>query len=192
MTSAKSLPCILCFLFLLFASTGCESAAIRTNGLDNTQNSDPSDSGAGVQMPVETGYMPDFSLTTLDGQDFNTIDQKGRVLLINFWATWCAPCRVEIPDLIALQEELGSEAFDVVGISVDQGDPQEVKEYVQSMNINYPILIDDGEVADAFGGVYALPTTFVIDKTGKITHKTIGIFPIEKAQEELAEMIASE
>ncbi len=182
-------------LVLLLLSTGCEPsdpAVASRNGAGVTQNSDPTRSQTDAALPAETGYMPDFALTSLDGEAFNTADQQGRVLLINFWATWCAPCRVEIPDLIALQEELGSEEFDVLGISVDQDDPQYVKDYVESMNINYPVLIDDGEVADGFGGVYALPTTFVIDKTGKITHKTIGIFPVEKARAELVKMIASE
>ncbi len=199
MTSIKAHPAIISLLLLFLLSTGCEPpdpSATTRNGSSATsrsdQNSDPTDFHTGLQMPAETGHMPDFSLPTLDGNNFDTSNQQGRVLLINFWATWCAPCRVEIPDLIALQEELGSEKFDVLGISIDQDDPKYVKEYVESMNINYPVLIDDGEVADGFGGVYALPTTFVVDKTGKITHRTIGIFPIEKAKKELVEMISGE
>ena len=156
------------------------------------QSSNPQSSGAVIPEPKSRDVMPAFVLPTLSGGTFDSSAQNGRVLVVNFWATWCAPCRVEIPDLIALQEELGGEQFDVVGISLDTDEPAYVKEYAEAMDINYPMMIDDGEIAEAFGGVYALPTTYVIDKKGKITHRTIGLFPVDSVKDALIAMIDAE
>ncbi len=156
------------------------------------QNSSPNVASSSMFPPQSKDQLPEFVLPTLDGQSFDSSDQNDKVLLVNFWATWCAPCRVEIPDLITLQEELGSEDFNVIGISLDTDEPSFVREFVDAMEINYPILLDDGEVAEAFGGVYALPTTFVVDKKGKITHRTIGLFPVDAVKSELTEMITAD
>ena len=184
-----------CLLMLLLPGAACEPTdqtlalrGDREGRPDATLQTD----GSSVIPPAANGQMPQFALPTLDGGIFDTADYQDSVLLINFWATWCAPCRVEIPDLIALQEEFGSEAFQVIGISIDQDPPRYVQEFVDAMEINYPVLIDEGEVSDAFGGVYALPTTFVVDKKGNITHRTIGLFPIETAKAQLAAMVSGE
>ena len=139
-----------------------------------------------------SGPAPDFRLAARDGSQVSLTGLRGEVVMINFWATWCGPCRIEIPDLVALQEEFGSESFTVVGISTDLDEPEFVKQFANAMKINYPVLLDDGEISEAFGGVYALPTTFVVDKTGKITHRTIGLFPVEAVREELSEMISTD
>lgn len=166
---------------------GCQPASESIDADSGLQSAQ-----AVIPAPKSRDVMPAFVLPTLAGDTFDSSAQEGRVLVINFWATWCAPCRVEIPDLIALQEELGGEQFDVIGISLDTDEPAFVKEYTDAMNINYPLIIDDGEIAEAFGGVYALPTTYVVDKKGKITHRTIGLFPVESVKEELIEMINAE
>ncbi|MFK7843827.1 MAG: TlpA disulfide reductase family protein [Rhodothermales bacterium] len=179
-------PLAFCIIFLSIF-VGCQSADKSVDG-----NPSPKPAQAVIPEPQSRDTMPAFILPTLAGNTFDSSAQEGRVLLVNFWATWCAPCRVEIPDLIALQEELGGEKFDVIGISLDTDDPAFVKEYTDAMEINYPLIIDDGEVAEAFGGVYALPTTYVVGKDGKITHRTIGLFPVESVKEELIEMINAE
>ena len=156
------------------------------------QNSLPNIASTDMFPPQEADVMPEFVLPTLNGDSFDSSAQEGKVLLINFWATWCAPCRVEIPDLVDLQAELGSDQFEVVGISMDMDEVEYVKEFADGMKINYPVLLDDGEVAEAFGGVFALPTTFVVDKKGNITHRTIGLFPVEAVKEEISEMIIAD
>ena len=135
---------------------------------------------------------PDFSLPTLSGDSLHLADLKGKVLVLNFWATWCGPCRYEIPDLIALQNDLGSDDFLVVGISLDDEGPELVREFAEALEINYPIALDDGSVAEAFGGVYALPTTYVIDQAGRISHRTIGLFPTETFKSDLLTMLGSD
>lgn len=147
----------------------------------------------GAAMPVDgTAQAPDFVVPDLKGDSLRLADFEGKTLLVNFWATWCGPCIAEIPDLIALQEELGEEQFAVIGLSMDLIEKDIVQEFVESMEITYPIGIDEGQVAEAFGGVYSLPTTFVIDKQGFIKQRTIGIFPTEAFKPHLISLIEAD
>ncbi len=118
---------------------------------------------------------PDFALPMLDGGEFRMAEQRGKVVLINFWATWCAPCRIEIPDLIELQSEYGTDKLMVVGISLDHDGPETVRRFADEVGFNYPILLDEGDVAMQFGGVYALPTTVVVDREGMVRRRISGI-----------------
>ncbi len=146
-----------------------------------------------IPEPKSREKMPDFTLPLLSGGTFDASEQQGKVLLVNFWATWCAPCREEIPDLIALHEELKDDGFAVIGITVDTDGSALVKQFADEMQITYPILLDEtSEVAESFGGVYALPTTYVVDKTGTITHRTIGLFPVDAVKESLITLINAE
>lgn len=185
----RSIPAYLFIFTVLLA--GCEPSE-QTVDFKADQNPGLSASQSSLPAPATSDIMPEFALDAINGGTFDSSAQEGRVLIFNFWATWCAPCRVEIPDLIELQEEFGGDQFEIVGISIDMDGDTVVKEFVDEMNINYPILIDDGEIANAFGGVFALPTTFVVDKQGKITHRTIGLFPVDSIKEELAAMIAAD
>lgn len=111
---------------------------------------------------------PDFALTTLSGEPFRLSEQRGRVVVLNFWATWCPPCRYEIPDFVALQEAFGSEDVLFVGVSLDEGAPEGVARFAREMGVNYPIAIDDGAANAAYGPILSLPTTFLIDREGEI------------------------
>ena len=135
---------------------------------------------------------PNFNVTTLAGDQLTLADLSGKTVLLNFWATWCGPCIAEIPDLIALQEELGTDKFVVVGLSMDMVEPDIVKEFARDMEINYPIAIDEGAIAEDFGGIFSLPTTFVVDKEGYIQQRTIGIFPTEAFKPHLISMIEAD
>jgi thiol-disulfide isomerase/thioredoxin len=116
---------------------------------------------------------PDFTLRTLDGQEITLSKLKGKVVLLDFWATWCAPCRESIPHLIHLQKTYQEKGFVVIGMNVDKGNVETVQRYVASMDIPYPITITPEEVSRNFG-VTALPTTILIDKEGKIRQKFLG------------------
>lgn len=130
---------------------------------------------ASLGEEIEPRPAPDFTLATLDGGSFRMSDQRGKVLVVNFWATWCAPCRIEIPDLIEMQSEMGSDGVQVVGISLDHDGPDAVQDFADEVAFNYPILLDEGEVAAQFGGVYALPTTIIVDRDGMVRHRISGI-----------------
>lgn len=124
--------------------------------------------------------VPPIEGKTPEGTTFNLADYKGKVILLNFWATWCGPCRMEIPDLIALQEKYGPQGFVVVGLA-DEKDPNPDKalasigKFSQDMKLNYPVLLLPEGIRNDFGGVAGLPTSFLIDRTGKVVYGMEGI-----------------
>lgn len=130
---------------------------------------------AGFDVELDGEPAPFFTLMTLDGEILTLEDLEGDVVVLNFWATWCAPCRVEIPDLIEMQDSLEEEGVRFVGISMDHDGAEVVRAYAEEVGFNYPVVMDDGEVADAFGGVYALPTTILIDRDGNVRRKISGL-----------------
>lgn len=111
---------------------------------------------------------PGWELKNLEGKPVKLSDFKGRVVVLNFWATWCPPCRREIPDLVSLQQQYSPRGLVVVGIAMDQGGAAIVKPFVKKMGINYPVVMGDQKTAAAYGGIEVVPTTFIIDKTGRI------------------------
>lgn len=129
---------------------------------------------AGVTAIVDQPA-PAFRLPTLDGDTLSMDDLKGRVVVINFWATWCAPCLVEIPDLIGMQEETGDEGVRFVGIALDVDNVEAIRAFAEDAEFNYPVVLDDGDVADDFGGIYALPTTILINREGVVVRKISGL-----------------
>jgi thiol-disulfide isomerase/thioredoxin len=102
-------------------------------------------------------------------------DYRGRVVLVNFWATWCAPCRVEMPWLAQFYDRYRSQGLQILGVSVDDGDPGRIARFVHDRNVNYPIAIKDDKVAAAYGGLRQLPQTFFIDRGGTMVRRTYGI-----------------
>jgi thiol-disulfide isomerase/thioredoxin len=128
----------------------------------------------GIQLFREPLDIPAFNLTDLEGHPLSSADWRGKVVLMNFWATWCPPCRAEIPDLIALQEKYRDKVV-VIGISEDEGPRDAVKQFVADHHMNYPVAMSTPELRKIFRGVVALPTTFVLNRQGKIEQKHIGM-----------------
>ena len=116
---------------------------------------------------------PDFTLQTLDGQEVTLSKLKGKVILLDFWATWCAPCRESIPHLIQLYKTYQKDGLEVIGMNVDRGDMDIVRHFVKSMDIHYPIVITPDHVERNYG-VTGLPTAILIDKEGRIREKIPG------------------
>ena len=118
--------------------------------------------------------VPELTLKTLDGRTLNSRDWKGKVTLVNFWATWCPPCREEIPDLIKLQERY-KDHLQIIGVSSDEGSPNDVAKFAAEHRMNYAIVMETPELVKAFPGIFALPTTFVIDQDVMMVQKHVGL-----------------
>ncbi len=121
---------------------------------------------------------PDFTLPGIGKTTVRLSDYKGKVIILDFWATWCPPCRAEIPGFIKLQEKYG-DRLQIIGVSVDQNGPAAVEPFARKYGINYPIAYADGRVVQAYGGITGIPTTFVIDPDFKIRRKYVGYQSLE-------------
>ena len=130
---------------------------------------------AGVQVGLAAGdAAPNFALKTADGKTVELKKLSGKVVVVNFWATWCGPCRVEIPGMLEVYGKYKSKGLEIVGISLDRGGWSVVTPFVEKMKITYPVVLGDGDVADAWGGIQAIPATFVVDRKGKIVERHVG------------------
>lgn len=116
---------------------------------------------------------PDFAVTDMEGRRLALADFKGKVVLVDFWATWCEPCREEIPALVSLQSRYGPQGLQIVGISLDD-DPAPVKEFRERYRMNYPVALGSASLAERFGGILGLPVAFLIDRNGRIRAKHAG------------------
>jgi len=133
-----------------------------------------------AQLPVirfvrDPDPAPDFKLKELTGKELSLEAFRGKVVLLNFWATWCGPCRAEIPELIALQNRYKDHLL-IIGLLVDDDDEKEIHKVVESEGINYPVALADPETRLAYGGIAALPTVFVINTEGRVVQKHVGLF----------------
>lgn len=126
-----------------------------------------------------------FTLKDIDGKTVKLSDFKGKIILLNFWATWCGPCKRELPDLISLYTTYKKKGVVFLGIALDEQGVSIVKPFVQKYKINYPILLGGYEVAQAYGGVSAIPTTFFIDVRGMIKKMLVGMQTKKAFEDEL-------
>ncbi len=118
---------------------------------------------------------PDFELKDSDGKSVKLSDYKGKVVLLNFWATWCGPCKIEIPWFIDFETQLKDKGFAVLGVSLDEEGWDIVKPYIDSKKVNYRVLMGTDQVAQLYGGVESLPTSFILDRDGKVAKVHIGL-----------------
>lgn len=123
---------------------------------------------------------PGFTAATLDGGSVTLAALRGRMVILNFWATWCGPCRREIPDFVEIYGKYKEKGLEIVGVSLDDGGWDDVNPYLQKTKINYHIVVGDGKLAMAYGNIQAIPTTFIVDKQGNIVDRHVGL--MTKAQ----------
>jgi len=122
----------------------------------------------------DPAVVPSFTANDLDGRSLTTGALKGKVVIVNFWATWCPPCRAEIPDLIALQEKY-RDTLQVIGVSQDEIPAEQVKRFGADHGMNYPLVMSTPEIEKLFPGIHALPTSFIIDRDGRLVQKHVGM-----------------
>lgn len=121
------------------------------------------------------GLAPAFSVMDLDGRPLDLGQYRGKVVVLNFWATWCPPCVAEVPGFVDIQRDMAPSGVQFVGVSLDQDGTEGVRAFMAKHRINYPVFIDDGRVASAYGGIGTVPTTFLIDREGNIRLRHEGI-----------------
>jgi thiol-disulfide isomerase/thioredoxin len=133
---------------------------------------------------------PEFSLTSLEGQSIDLKDYRGKVVLLDFWATWCGPCRMEIPGFVALQKKYADQGFRVIGVSMDDG-PSPVRDFYKEFNMDYPVVMANNKVGMLYGGIYGLPTSFLIGRDGRIYAKHVGATDVSVFEEEIKELLTA-
>jgi thiol-disulfide isomerase/thioredoxin len=157
----------------------------RTDRAQAENASAPLASGQGVvlQFSDKPVPLPAMTLTDVSGRAIDPASWAGKVVLVNFWATWCGPCREEIPTLVALQRHYADQLV-ILGLSIDTRPAAEVKQFADQYRVNYPIAVVGDEVVQAFGGVPAVPSTFVVSPAGKMLQRHVGVLdPVTTEQE---------
>jgi peroxiredoxin len=132
---------------------------------------------------------PDFTLKDAKGERLRLSDYKGKVVLLNFWATWCVPCRTEIPWFVDFEKEFQSRGFTVLGVSMDEDGWKAINPYVAEHKINYPIVLANEEVNELYGGIEALPTTMLIGRDGKVAFLHAGLVSRKDYEEEIRQLL---
>lgn len=125
-------------------------------------------------LSAEEERAPNFSLKTIDGKIVQLSDFKGKVVVVNFWGTWCPPCRNEIPDFVKIYNTYKEKGLVIIGIAV-QSPPAQIKNLIKEYKITYPVVIGDRKVASQYGGIRGIPTTFFINRQGCIVKKHVGL-----------------
>ena len=131
--------------------------------------------GPSASVNFKDGLAPDFELRSLEGKTVHLTDYRGKAVLLNFWATWCEPCKIEMPWFVELQKQYGPQGLQVVGVAMDDAGEKDIGEFAKKMGVNYPVLIGKESVGEAYGGVPYLPLTFYIDRSGKVLNKVPGL-----------------
>jgi thiol-disulfide isomerase/thioredoxin len=134
---------------------------------------------------------PPFSLIELNGRKLELADQKGKVVLLDFWATWCGPCQIEIPGFVELQERYRDQGLVVIGVAMDNS-PEPVREFYREFRMNYPVAMGDERLTELYGGILGLPTTFLIGRDGRIYARHVGAAAVSDIEEEIKELLAAQ
>ena len=134
---------------------------------------------------------PDFELATLDGQTLKLSSLRGKAVLLNFWATWCAPCKIEMPWFEELQKQYAAQGLVVVGVAMDDAAPDEVRKFVKDVGASYTIVMGKEKVGEAYGGVQFLPATFYIDRDGKVVERVVGLVGHKEIENNIRKALGS-
>jgi peroxiredoxin len=145
---------------------------------------------AGPVSTMEVGKTaPDFALSALDGQTVHLSDYRGKAVVLNFWATWCDPCKIEMPWLVDLQKQYGAQGLQVVGVAMDDSGKDAIQTFAKQMGVNYVVLQGKNAVGDAYGAT-GYPTTVYIDRSGKVVNKILGLVSKSEIEDNIKQALA--
>ena len=171
---------LLILSLLLLVAIQCDRPAVK-----------PLQSVEPAQADTTLGHeAPDFVLSALDGDSLQLSSLRGRVVVLNFWATWCVPCLHEMPALSRMHAALSPAGLTVLGVSMDTEGIDIVRHYANRLNVTYPILLGNGEIANNYDSVVALPMTYIIDEQGIIRRRFVGLFDVDALQTEMDAYLA--
>lgn len=137
----------------------------------------------------QSALAPNWELKDVNDKTIRSVDFNGKIVILDFWATWCAPCREEIPGFIALQKKYAQQGLVIIGASIDEGGASTVKLFTEKLGMNYPVVLADEEMQDQFGGIEVVPTTFVIDRKGHIVKKYPGLTDESEFEREIKPLL---
>ncbi len=149
----------------------------------------PSHRTVGTKAVTGRSVAPDFTLNDSKGQPVRLADYRGKVVLLNFWATWCGPCKVEIPWFMEFEKSYRDRGFAVLGVSMDDDGWQAVKPYLAALKVNYRIALGNDRVSELYGGIDSLPTTVLIDREGRIASVHLGLVSKSEYATEIQQML---
>jgi peroxiredoxin len=177
MFSSTKMPLLIALVALLGFSSCVEDATVG---------------GSTVEAASENKELtpaPNFTLKDVEGREVTLADYKGKVVLLNFWATWCGPCKIEMPWFVEFQRKYKDQGFSVIAVSLDDEGWEVVRPFTEEYELNFPVVVGTNEMADEFGGVAALPTTFIIDKEGRIRNSHMGLAGRGEYEEEIEALL---
>lgn len=172
---------------LLLGLAGCASQPSASAPTSASAHSAEGESG--LKEASKRNPAPPFELKDASGKLVRLEDYKGKVVLLNFWATWCGPCKFEIPWFIEFQKTYKDRGFTVIGVSLDDEGWEVVKPYLEAKQVNYPVVVGSEEVDQKYGGIEALPTSFLIDREGRIAATHVGLVSKQQYEQDITQLL---
>lgn len=175
-------------ILLAFFGWGCSSdSSGKSEATEPIERLDPA--SAPLYPAKNYAEAENFEVTLIDGTPFQLSDQKGEVVLMNIWATWCAPCHEETPEFVDLYDRYHEKGLEIVGVSIDEQGESVVRPFMDDYDVNYPIVIDDGSIMDKYGPTMGIPTTYIIGKKGELRYFAVGAVTLKELEPRLQDLL---